>query len=306
MASTSTHRQRVVAVISLIPTHRDAQRTPEDIAQALSEKLKLGLEEARGVTSAVVGMFDMLGMLHNDAAGVRMLSQLPVYFARSLAWFAAHNVPLIDGWRRDSVPLTSQLPRESLFDHAPHVLSALESRRIRLAIEHGLNAEASRDQSAVVVLIKNPESAEPLYLHQFDARADQYQLIGGRIEPGETLLDAANREVCEEMGPAAISPLRPGADFKLRPLFGANPALVTIETSHTYGALTRYTFYGCIAHWQSVPALGPHDRWISPAEVLASRTHDGKRVGNIRLFERLLAAPEMGSEDGGRQTADGG
>jgi hypothetical protein len=115
-------------------------------------------------------MLDILGMLHIDAAGVRMLSQLPLYFARSLAWFAAHNMPLIDGWRRDSVPLTSQLPRESLFDHAPHVLSALESRRIRLAIEYGLNAEASRDQSAVVVLIRNPESAEPVYLHQFDTR----------------------------------------------------------------------------------------------------------------------------------------
>jgi hypothetical protein len=82
---------------------------------------------------------------------------------------------------------------------------------------------------------------------------------------------------------------------------------VTIETSHTYGALTRYTFYGCVAHWRATPALGQNDRWISPAEVLASRTHDGQRVGNIRLFERLLAAPEMGQKttDDGRPTAAG-
>jgi 8-oxo-dGTP pyrophosphatase MutT (NUDIX family) len=292
--SSTTHRQRIVAALELIPTHRDAVRTPEQISDALSHKLGISQAEASGVTSAVIGMLDLMGMLHLDpAGGIRMLSQLPVYFARSLAWFAAHKMPLIDGWRRDGVPLTAQLTREALFDHAPHVLSAIESRRIRLAIKHGLNAEASRDQSAVVVLIGDPQSVERRYLHQFDARADQFQLIGGRIEPGETLLDAANREVCEEMGPAAKSPLRPGVDFTLQPLFGANPALVTIETSQTYGALTRYTFYGCSATWASPPALGPSDRWISVSEALASRTHDGKRVGNIRLFERLLAAPEL-------------
>jgi 8-oxo-dGTP pyrophosphatase MutT (NUDIX family) len=291
--SQHTSRARIVATLKLIPTHRDATRSIAHLATDLAAAQHISVDEARGSVAAVVGMLDMLGMLHLDDAGVRMLSQLPVYFARSLGWFAAHDMTLIDGWRRDAVPLTSRLPREEYFDHAPHVLAALESRRIRLAIKHGLNAEASRDQSAVVVLIRNPASAEPAYLHQFDARADQFQLIGGRIEPGETLIEAANREVCEEMGPAAAAPLRPGTDFSLRPLFGANPALVTIETSHTYGALTRYTFFGCVAEWRGALTLGPHDRWIGATEALSGTTTDGRRVGNIRLLERLLSANDL-------------
>jgi 8-oxo-dGTP pyrophosphatase MutT (NUDIX family) len=282
-------RKRLADALTLIPSHRETHAPIAQLALKLARKLDISDEEARGAMSMAVAVLDLLGMLQTEGDAVRMSGQLPVYFARSLGWFARHGVPMIDGWRRDGVPLTTPLAREQLLDHAPHVLSAIEARRIRQAIKLGLNAEASRDQSAVVVLIRDPAQPEPAYLHQFDARADQFQLIGGRMEPGETILMAAKREIFEELGPASSSALQPDVDYSLSLLYDGKPALVTVETSHTYGALTRYTFYGCAASWQTPLQLGPHDRWIPLREALTGRTFDGKRVGNTRLLERLTA-----------------
>jgi 8-oxo-dGTP pyrophosphatase MutT (NUDIX family) len=283
-------RKFLVAALELIPSHRDAPKNEAQLATALAQKI--GQEETlcTGIVYASIAMLDTLGMLQSDEHGVRLSGQLPLYFTRSLSWFAKTGLPLLDGWRRDTYPLTQALPRDEYFDHAPHVLAAIESRRIKLAIKNGINAEASRDQSAVIVLISDGNHENPSYLHQFDSRADQFQLIGGRMELGETILMAARREIVEELGPAASAPIQPETDFTVKLLLEGKPALVTVENSHTYGALTRYTFYGCTAHFHGPIALGPNDRWIPLTEALSGRTHDGKRVGNIRLLERLAEA----------------
>ncbi len=286
----STHRKHLFSALELIPSHRDPPKTEQTLIAELAAKLSLPAAECTGIISAAIGILDTMGMMRSDADGLRLNGQLPQYFVRSLGWFAKHGLPALDGWRQDVAPLSKVLPRGDYFDHAAHVLAAIEARRIRLAIKHGLNAEASRDQSAVVVMIGDGDAQQPRYLHQFDTRADQYQLIGGRIEIGETILMAAKREVVEELGPAAENVLVPDRDFSLKLMYDGKPALVTVETSHTYGALTRYTFYGCTAEWRVPIRLGPKDRWIPLDEALTGRTHDGVRVGNIRLLERLADA----------------
>lgn len=274
-----THREHVARALALVPSHRDAPRTPEDLARSLAALSGLGTAESLGVISAVLGLLDTLGALRQEGDAVQLASQMPVYLARSLAWFAEQGLPAIDGWRHDSLRLSEQIQRHEWLEHAPHVLAALETRRVALAEAHNRALEPTRHQAAVLVLIDAEINGERCYLHQFDARANQFQLIGGRMEPNETPEQTALRETLEEVGPQQPTP----PSVTLIALFDGQPALETDELSATYGALTRYTFYAFRAAFAAPLTLGPHDRWVTRGEMLAGRTHDGHKLGTPRL-----------------------
>jgi 8-oxo-dGTP pyrophosphatase MutT (NUDIX family) len=284
-----THREHVALALSLVPSHRDTPRTPEELARSLAAQCGLGAAESLGVVSAVLGLLDLFGALRQVDDGVQLASQMPVYLARSLAWFAEQGLPAIDGWRRDTLLLSERVERHEWLDHAPHVLAALETRRMALARAHNRALEPTRHQAAVLVLIDAEVTGERCYLHQFDARADQFQLIGGRMEPDETPEQTALRETLEEVGPH--QPATP--DVALTALFDGQPALETDELSATYGALTRYTFYAFRAAFAAPLTLGPHDRWVTRSEMLAGRTYDGKKLGTPRLAAVLAARDEL-------------
>jgi 8-oxo-dGTP pyrophosphatase MutT (NUDIX family) len=263
------------AVLGLIPSHRDRAQPPADLATALAQHSGLSAEFATGAVSVALDMLDAVGALKHSDDGVRYAGQLPGYFARSLAWLSRHGIPVFDGWRGDA--------RQS----AVRVLAALERQRVDHAAALGVPAEPIRDQHAAIVLIENNVDGGRCYLHQFDARAQQYQLIGGRIEPDETPARAAEREVIEEVGPAQPRALTFGHEFTLAPIHAGEPVLQIEEVSATYGALTHYTFFGFRAMFAATPLLGPHDRWVSLEDMRIGRTRDGHRLGIPRLIAEL-------------------
>ena len=263
------------AVLALIPSHRDQAQSPADLARALAKQTGISIEFARGAVSVALDMLDAVGALKRSDEGVRYDGQLPGYFARSLGWFSRHGIQLFDGWRGNA--------RQS----AVHALTWLERQRVEHAAVLGVQADPIRDQHAAIVLIETSVDGERCYLHQYDARAQQYQLIGGRIEPDETPAHAAEREVIEEVGPAQSGPLTLGRQFTLAAIHGGEPVLQLEDVSATYGALTHYTFFAFRAMFAATPQLGPQDRWVSLDDMQRGRTQDGHRLGAPRLIAKL-------------------
>lgn len=275
--------------LATLPTHRDPPCPLEVLSWRLTQSSGLAAAEARGALLAVLGLLRTLGALQEEPADMfRLNSQTARYLLESLAWFARNDASVIDGWRGDMLPISGSA-QGAQFDHAPHVLQALEQRRLRQAIALGIAAPPVREQAAVMLLIRQP--GHNAYLHQFDARAAKYQLIGGRMEPGEAAVDAALRELVEEV---AVS--QPGgfdlAHVRIDTINGGAPVLVTDALSATYGALTRYTFYACRVAVARELTLGPHDRWFTPAEMCAgmSRLGDALSEPSVALALERLAA----------------
>jgi 8-oxo-dGTP pyrophosphatase MutT (NUDIX family) len=283
-------RALFAAALELIPTHRDPAAAPQDLAHTLAERLGVPHDQAVGAVQVLLGFLTIFNVLapRNDGA-IQLASQVPVYAIKSLLWFARHGQPMIDGWRGDPIRLTDPIGRDAIFDHAQQLLLALESRRQRLASAHGLPLDPVREQSAVVVLIKSVINGKAYYLHQFDQRANQYQLIGGRMEANEDVLTTAARELIEEVGPSQAEEIRAGEHFALVNLFDSAMLASMSEISKTYGALTHYRFYACAADFPAPVRLGRHDRWIEAGEMLRGRTNDGHTVANATLIRAIDA-----------------
>jgi 8-oxo-dGTP pyrophosphatase MutT (NUDIX family) len=229
----------------------------------------LGEDGAASDIAAVLTLLDMFGAVQRLAEGVRARDQRATYFIQSLAlWLTQAG--------NDDALITSELIR------------AMEQRRVLLAQRTGQLAPPTRLQAAAFVLIGRVIDDETHLLCQWDAQAAQYQLIGGRVEPGESAAQAAEREILEEVGAQQTPPLQKGVDFEL--LCALNEPITLQDISLTYGALTRYEFHVFHARvMRPALALGPNDAWIAVRDLLRGQTSDGKRLGNPNVYQAIDA-----------------
>ncbi len=281
--ATDRFRWLVCQALAAIPSHREPACSAAEIARRLCEMCdaadRPAFEEAEAAVRCALAMLDLFGALatSNDE-GHRTAGQVSTYFLRSLAWYVEHSIPLVDGWRARGLQGDAGA---SALDHAPDFLGAMERRRLAVAARLGLDAPASRRQEAVLILIKGILDGEVYYLHQFDSDARRYQLIGGRVEPGEALLVAALRELNEELGIAA-------GCATLYPLIAPPACIVLTAISSTYGALTDYAFstFGAALDTREV-VLRPGDRWLSVAEMLDANPPVGRLAHDVQLMRAL-------------------
>ena len=278
-------RHIIAGALSLIPTHRQPAQTPEYLLGKLIDQTGATEAVARLALTAAFALLDAVNGLRwqetAEGATTQTQAQLSTYFSRSLQL----ELEAGEGWRV-----------------TPDLLRLLEQQRLDAAQRTNTLAEPAREQAAVLLLIVQHVAGDTCLLHQFDAAANQFQLIGGRLEPGEQAEATAWRELQEEIGGSQLHPLSLDK-IALRPALDTPIALQGL--SSTYGVLTSYTFFVFHLHWAG-PALhlGPFDRWIRVRDMLAGRTDDGHSLGlgdiasalDTRLPDGLAGLPSSFDE----------
>ncbi len=274
-------RRLVRQALEAVPTHHEPARPAAEIVHRLRECAtadRPSSEEAAAAVRCALTLLDVFGALATSEDGYRTAGQVATYFLRSLTWYVEHRVPLVAGWKSRGVRAGNAT---SPLDRATDFLSALEQRRLIMAGEAGFAAPASRRQEAVLILVKGILDGEVYYLHQFDADAHRYQLVGGRVEPGETPTAAALRELSEELGITADH-------ARLHPLIEPPACISLTALSPTYGALTEYAFsaFGAALAAHEI-RLGSGDRWLSVAEMLDEDARSSNLASDSALMHEL-------------------
>jgi 8-oxo-dGTP pyrophosphatase MutT (NUDIX family) len=134
-------------------------------------------------------------------------------------------------------------------------------------------------------------------LTEWDETADQFQLIGGGIEPGESPDEAAAREFIEEIG--VERDLEHGRDFEICPLeWSTTPPIRWTGMSSTCGVLTAYEVWVYRARLTVERlTLCDQNRWLTLEELMAGRTLSGLKTADPRLYP-ILDASLAGGLDG--------
>lgn len=130
------------------------------------------------------------------------------------------------------------------------------------------------------------------WLVQWNRHWQAYNLIGGRVESGESFFDCAMREVCEELGLALD-------DFTLSP----DPiAKIDFRGLSSDGAVEAtycmQLFAARAAEPQALETLASlaSNRWLTLAEIYAGLTSEGKRISEVtQRFAAELGLRNAGS-----------
>jgi len=236
------------------------------------------MPEHERIGQGLAALLETWGAVELSDAGIRATSQPAYYFLHSLAAWMEADGHVIEDWSEEH----GVRPGEGL-QHGTSLVFLLEQERLRRYPD----APAIRFTAVAEVLIVKP-GKPPRFLVQWDARAGQYQVIGGRqkadLDWEEPIEQTAVRELEEELG---YQVSHEAGDFTLAFLaaFEGDKRL-----SPSFGALTayRFTFFQAL----NLPAitLGPDDRWVSRAELLAGRTEDGQpiRSNHIGPLEKAM------------------
>jgi 8-oxo-dGTP pyrophosphatase MutT (NUDIX family) len=274
------HRRLVTRILSAIPTHEDQPLSSVQIAAQIGQDT----DGATLTTSTVLVFLTAFDVLTEQNGQYRCRSEMSTYFTRSLAWYIANAEQLVNNWMRPGVGVDVSI--SALLDSGPHLLSLMEGKRLRIT---GERAAPLRTRRVACVLVKTLLDGTEHYLFHWDNVAAQYQIIGGRIEPGEEPPTAAAQELIEEL--AFGQKLEEGRQFDIIPLHWERPLPLEFRgVSRTMGVLTRYEVWAYGVRLKTGPlALGPDCRWLTEHELLNGETRSGERTDNPVLYEMMNA-----------------
>ncbi len=208
----------------------------------------------------MLAMFGVIELDHHDPIGeslIRASSQTAKYTLMSFADYFERETPIIKDWQTRGI-------QNNIFTNGATFLHRLENDRLTRFD----NPAPSRYVKVAQVLIKriNPETGDHELLFQFDANANQYQLIGGRWseKDGDDLKATIIREIEEEL-PLNTIPYPETYDVHCL----IDNLIIDGEVSNTFGALTHYTFW--IYHMVGLSVeleLQHEDLWVPISMVL--------------------------------------
>jgi hypothetical protein len=245
----------------------------------------------------MLDVFDSITVVRSESDGearVKAKSQTALYFLRSLAAYVRGGLTLVSNWEREGVGQGISLAQ--VLASGARLVYLMEHRR---TVEHGdLSPVREECVSQVVIKARIRGRRKPVYLVQYDDKAQQYQLIGGRQRLTDAdALTTMKREIEEEL---AQNHLAFPKDYELQELASD---LQAASLSPTYGAYSRYHFTIFQAFVKrSQLALGPHDRWVTLDELLSGRVKDGRRIGGDIILDLDQRLP--GGLDGLRLSVD--
>jgi len=283
--------QAVQKALDLIPSHRASPKEAEEIAQAVAGAVAIPYEMARGIAISTLIFLDTFGVISWRGNCCRIADQIQDYFRHSLSWYIANHQQLMSNWERPGT--AREMGISNLLEKAPYFLKLMEERRLALSRLETIEPGYSRVQAAAIILIKCVGKGKTYFLHQWDDRAEQYQLLGGRQRTNEHHFDTAKRELQEEI---SEHELVYGRDYELM-LLNEEPVKV-LEVSRTYGALTAYEFWLYHAKLKMERLrLSVLDRWITMEEMKKGVTGTGKCIRHPHLCRLFDASIQNGMDN---------
>jgi hypothetical protein len=252
----------------------------------LSKLASPNTPEAVAEIEGCAWMLRLWGMVEFDAEKktIRAKSQTAKYALNSLASSLQADLSLIENWKARGV-------EPHPFHNGASFLYAIEQRRIASNIP----ATPSRHERVAQVLIcQRRPNQEQEFLFQYDPKARQYQLIGGRWSPRDgdshDLQRTMVREIEEEL---PENTLVYGQTYQLKLV--TNNLTPPPSLSPTFGALTEYRFHIYYLHGLSQPlVLGDDDRWVPVSQIRAGAVinDQGERIAFHRstLYMSIEAA----------------
>lgn len=287
-----SYKELILEIISLIPKCSESPQSVHDIAALAAQKTGMSTDTSLCSANSTMVFLELFGVLDEYDSAYKIKSQIPEYFIKSICWFMAENQHIFSNWDRAGV--AREVSASDLSDKAPYFLKSLEISRLRLAELHNIDAGHSRHQAASVMLIKAVRAGKMYFLHQWDEKAQHFQLIGGKVRLNELHSEAARRELQEEISQHNLIEQR---DYEMSPLGNPQVPVKCLEVSRTYGALTEYEFWLYAVRFKLKKLkLSHYDRWISIDEMRKGVTKDSKGIFNSDLYRVFEVAIPGGFE----------
>lgn len=234
--------------------------------QSVGEAGKLDQKDA--YTSAIGDMLLMLGLVTSGEQGITVNGENAQLFIKSMVAHLSDNIPLAMDWQTG---LTHKAAAQGA-----QLLAEVEALR-KESIAHPTPV---REVSAVNALIVKRHESRTLIYMQYDDKARQYQLIGGKVEPEDA---DAEHTLLREMQEELLKPeLRLNEHFRLTPLA---ERFEKVSMSPTFGVVTGYTirFFHVAGLTVALP-VDQDNAWIDADEVRGGLTRDGRKVSDLPLL----------------------
>jgi 8-oxo-dGTP pyrophosphatase MutT (NUDIX family) len=226
-------------------------------------------------TGAVCDLLLMLGLVNRDAANpayVVVNGERAQLFIKSMCAHLSDGLPMALDWQTGlEIKAAAQ---------GAVILAEVESLRKNNVVK----PTPVREVNAVNALIlKRGDDGIFVYM-QYDDKARQFQLIGGKVEPEDIdPMHTLQREIQEELNEPN---LRLFDHYQLEPLA---EHFEKITLSPTFGVVTSYAirFFHVLGLRFPLPE-DAQNRWISVAEIRQGATSDGHKISDLPiLFERI-------------------
>lgn len=264
------------ATLKAVPSHRERPQTRASLVQNISQSLAISHERADAALLVTLELLRLFDLIQESDDYVVLSGQVQTYCHNSLAWYLENGQEILSNWNRHGTA-HEDISLINLLEQAPYFLKSLEERRRELSVQKNLPLVAAREQPCSVVLFKAVHDGQTYLLHQWDQKAERYQLIGGTQRSAEAPEQTATREALEEVAQAHL--------VVGKSLFISRSALDPIEewdVSRTYGALTHYmitVFQATLVAPEF--ATSESDLWISLQEIVAGRTHLNAQIASL-------------------------
>jgi 8-oxo-dGTP pyrophosphatase MutT (NUDIX family) len=280
--------QTILEFLALIPEYRESPKPIEEIIATVVQHTGALPELVEKEISSTIIFLNLFDVLDESDGCYKIKSRIPSYFIRSLTWYIKYDQPILSNWDRLGVART--VSTEDVVDKAPYFLKSMEKARLLLSQQKNIDSGFSRSQSAALIFIKATKLNKTYFLHQWDERAQHFQLIGGKVRENELNIEAAKRELQEEISQHDLVCQR---DYDIFCLGSSDEPIKYLEVSRTYGALTEYKFWLYTVRFKIARLnLSHQDRWISTDEMRQGLTKDKKKIFNsdlYRIFESSIA-----------------